>query len=97
VDKDSTQIGSSPKADIYLFKDAEIAPSQAIVHRIGSHYEVEDLGSEFPTTVNQQPVQRRRLVSGDQVCVGATILEFEERSKRSLTTKTLTSKTNASH
>jgi pSer/pThr/pTyr-binding forkhead associated (FHA) protein len=32
--------------------------------------------------VNNVPVRRRRLVSGDQIIIGDTILLFEERAKK---------------
>jgi pSer/pThr/pTyr-binding forkhead associated (FHA) protein len=77
-----TRLGSSPDCDIYLFKDAEIDPSHAQIHRVGTAYEVEDLGSRTGTTVGSAKIRRRRLASGDQITVGSTILEFEERQKR---------------
>jgi pSer/pThr/pTyr-binding forkhead associated (FHA) protein len=78
-----TTVGSSPDAHIYLFKDAEIDALHAQIHRIGSSHEVEDMGSRHGTKVADREVRRRRLVSGDQIVVGNTILEFEERSKQS--------------
>jgi pSer/pThr/pTyr-binding forkhead associated (FHA) protein len=80
--KTPTVVGSAPAADVYLFKDAEIDPSHASIHRVGTTYEVEDLGSRTGTQVNGTKVRRRRLVSGDQVVIGNTILDFEERQKR---------------
>jgi hypothetical protein len=80
--KTPTRLGSAPAADVYLFKDAEIDPAHASIHRVGTTYEVEDLGSRMGTQVNGTKVRRRRLVSGDQVVVGNTILDFEERQKR---------------
>ncbi len=77
-----TTIGSSPDAHIYLFKDAEIDAVHAQIHRIGSSHEVEDMGSRHGTKVADREVRRRRLVSGDQIIVGNTVLEFEERSKQ---------------
>lgn len=80
-----TTIGSSPHADIYLFKDAGIDGTHASVHRIGNRYEIEDTGSRSGITVNGRDVQRQRLVSGEQIVLGATVLEFEERAKRFMT------------
>ena len=34
------------------------------------------------TTVGGTTIRRRRLVSGDQIVMGGTILDFEERQKR---------------
>ncbi|MBP7868266.1 MAG: FHA domain-containing protein [Acidobacteria bacterium] len=75
-------VGSSPKADIYLFKDAGIAPEHAALHRVGDAWELEDLGSPGGTTASGRPVRRWRLRSGEQLCVGSTVLEFEERLRK---------------
>jgi hypothetical protein len=77
-----TTVGSSPSSDIYLFKDAAIDPHHASIHRVGQVYEIEDMGSREGTLVGDQPAQRRRLYSGDQITVGSTVLEFEERAPR---------------
>jgi hypothetical protein len=74
-------VGSAPDADIYLFKDAEISPRHAAIHRVGSRYEIEDT-SRRGTRVAGQVIRRSRLVSGDQIVIGGTVLEFEERAKR---------------
>ena len=79
--KTPTQIGSSPHADIYLFKDAEIDATHASIHRVGNNYEIEDLNSRSGTRVASRPVRRHRLQSGDQIVLGGTVLEFEERAK----------------
>lgn len=76
-----TTIGSAPEADIYLFKDAGIAPIHAEIHRVGNRYEIDALESRGGTTVGGEPIRRHRLVSGDQIFVSNTLLEFEERSK----------------
>ena len=62
-------------------QDAEIDPSHASIHRVGNRYEIEDLGTRSGTMVAGRPIQRHRLSSGDQIVLGATILEFEERLK----------------
>lgn len=76
-----TVVGSAPQADIYLFKDADIDPEHAAIHKVGGHYEIEDMGSRTGTLVKDNVITRRRLTSGDQIVVGATVLEFEERAK----------------
>jgi hypothetical protein len=80
--KTPTIIGSSPQSDVYLYKDAEIDPSHASVHRVGTVYEIEDMGTRMGTSVGGNPVRRRRLASGDQIMIGSTLLDFEERQKR---------------
>jgi len=80
--KTPTILGSSPQSDVYLFKDAEIDASHAQIHRVGTVYEIEDMSSRMGTSVGGNKVRRRRLVSGDQIIIGSTILDFEERAKR---------------
>jgi len=77
-----TIIGASPSANIYLFKDPKIAPEHVALQRVGNGYELIQSRSDAPVSVNQLPVHRRRLVSGDQIIVGDTILLFEERAKK---------------
>jgi hypothetical protein len=38
--------------------------------------------SDAPVSVNNALVHRRRLISGDQITIGDTILDFEERAKK---------------
>jgi hypothetical protein len=80
--KTPTTIGSSPSADVYLFKDAAIDPDHVAIHRVGNRYEIEDLGTRSGTQVGGQAIRRQRLNSGDQITLGATVLEFEERAKQ---------------
>jgi hypothetical protein len=80
--KTPTIIGNSPQSDVYLYKDAEIDPSHASIHRVGTSYEIEDMGTRMGTSVGGNKVRRRRLMSGDQIVIGSTILDFEERQKR---------------
>lgn len=80
--KTPTIIGNSPQSDVYLYKDAEIDPSHASIHRVGTTYEIEDMGTRMGTSVGGNKVRRRRLVSGDQIVIGSTLLDFEERQKR---------------
>ncbi|HEV7374101.1 MAG TPA: FHA domain-containing protein [Pyrinomonadaceae bacterium] len=80
--RNPTVIGSSPHSDIYLFKDAGIAPTHAAIYRVGSSYEVEALDAKSATFVNGREVRRQRLSSADQISVSNTILDFEERAKR---------------
>ena len=77
-----TIIGASPTANIYLFKDPKIAPEHVALQRVGNGYELIQSRSDAPVSVNSLPVHRRRLVSGDQIVIGDTILLFEERAKK---------------
>lgn len=79
-----TRVGSASSADIYLFKDAEIDAEHASIHRVGRYFEIEDGGSRAGVKVNDRVVRRRRMVSGDQIEIGSTVLEFEERAKKTI-------------
>ena len=77
--KSPTVLGSSPKCEIYLFKDADVDPRHAQIRRTGSRHEIVDLGSRTGTLVNGRRVQRAVLQDGDQLVVGQTVLEYSER------------------
>ncbi len=74
--KDTTVLGSSPKADIYLFKDDAIEPRHAIVTNRGGRFEIEDCKTPDGTYVNGVPITTRMLTDGDQIVLGKTVLEF---------------------
>lgn len=74
--RNPTVLGSSPKADIYLFKDEAIEPRHALIHNRGGRFEIEDCNSPDGTYVNGLPVQKQMLHSGDQIVMGKTVLEF---------------------
>ena len=74
--RDTTVLGSAPKADIYLFKDAAIEPRHAAIYNRGGRFEIEDCGTAEGTYVNKFPVKRQVLKSGDQIVLGQTVLEF---------------------
>jgi len=80
--KTPTIVGNAPASDVYLYKDAEIDPSHASIHRVGTSYEIEDMATRMGTSVGGEKIRRRRLISGDQIVIGSTILDFEERQKR---------------
>jgi hypothetical protein len=74
--KDTTVLGSSPKADIYLFKDDAIEPRHAQIINRGGRFEIEDCNTPDGTYVNGIPVKRHSLHPGDQIVLGKTVLEF---------------------
>jgi MFS family permease len=77
-----TIIGASPTANIYLFKDPKVAPEHVALHRVGNGYDLVQSRTDAPVTVNNVLVHRRRLVSGDQITIGDTVLDFEERARK---------------
>jgi pSer/pThr/pTyr-binding forkhead associated (FHA) protein len=74
--RNPTVLGSSPKADVYLFKDEAIEPRHALIHNRGGRFEIEDCNTPDGTYVNGIPVQKRMLQNGDQIVLGKTVLEF---------------------
>lgn len=74
--KDTTVLGSSPKADVYLFKDDAIEPRHALMTNRAGRFEIEDCGTPDGTYVNGIPIARARLNDGDQIVLGKTVLEF---------------------
>ena len=79
--KNPTCIGSSPQCEIYLFKDTRIGPRHAAIHTVHGGYEIEDLQSPTGTFVNGRPVSRVRLRNNDQVQIGATAFQFQEKAR----------------
>lgn len=77
--KDTTVLGSSPKADVYLFKDDAIEPRHAVIFNRGGRFELEDQQTPDGTYVNGYPVKSHVLKSGDQILLGKTMLEFSIR------------------
>jgi pSer/pThr/pTyr-binding forkhead associated (FHA) protein len=78
--RDSTVLGSSPRCEIYLFKDPAIEPRHAIIHNRGGRFEIEDCDSPDGTWVNDRRVSGRTwLQSGDEIVLGQTVLEFSLR------------------
>jgi hypothetical protein len=80
--KNPTVIGSSPKCEIYLFKDSEIEPMHAKISRIRDGFEIEALtASGSGTWVNGKRISRCRLNNGDQVQIGKSTFIFSEKAK----------------
>jgi hypothetical protein len=81
--RDSTVLGSSPKAEVYLFKDEAIEPRHAVIYNRGGRFEIEDCDTRDGTYVNGVPIKRQLLNSGDKVVLGQTVLEFQLKESRS--------------
>jgi hypothetical protein len=75
-----TRVGSDPRMDVYLFKDAAIDPTHALIHQTGNRFEIESVAKRGETVVSGEIVRRRRLQPGDTIRLGDTVLEFEERA-----------------
>jgi hypothetical protein len=78
--KNPTLIGSSPKCDIYLFKDAAIEPRHASISHDGRIYVIQDAGTPTGTFVNGRRIQQQRLQSGDRIQLGGTCFLYSEKA-----------------
>ena len=74
--KNPTIIGSSPKSEIYLFKDTAVMPAHAAIHIQGKSFVIEALDGNGAVYVNSQPVSQRRLLNGDFINIGSTQFVF---------------------
>ncbi len=80
--KNPTIIGSSPKCEIYLFKDPSIEPFHAAIHVLRDGYEIEDRNTSSGTWVNGHMIKRQKLRNGDTIQVGETRFTFSEKEKK---------------
>jgi hypothetical protein len=79
--KDPTKVGSSPKCDIFVFKDPDISPEHAFLTRVGAAHEIEAVGGA-PVLVNGKRVGRERLADGDQIRIGKACFRYYVRGKK---------------
>lgn len=79
--RNPTVIGSSPKTEIYLFKDPTVAPKHAAINGVGGEFLLTALNNAT-VLVNGKPVRQHRLRNGDQIRVGNTIFLFGSRRVR---------------
>jgi uncharacterized membrane protein len=77
--KDVMNIGSSPRSDIYLFNDPEVAGLHATLRSVGDDAEIESRDSLRHVLLNGRPLQRSRLRHGDQITIGQTVFVFQKR------------------
>ncbi len=77
--KDRVQLGSSHRAEIYLFNDPQVAGIHATIRAMGEQCEIENLSAEYPTEVNGRRFHRTRLRHGDRITLGKTVLLFQQR------------------
>lgn len=73
-----TWVGSAPGMDIPLVKDRQMAPKQCVLEAGGRSHTLRHLGGPR-TLVNGQPVATQRLVDGDVIQVGQTVLQYRTR------------------
>jgi hypothetical protein len=76
------RLGSSPKDEIYLFKDTKIEPVHAIIKQLRDTYVIEDSGTSSGTIVNGQRVRNWRLADGDRIRIGDSEFIYATREKK---------------
>lgn len=77
--RNPTFVGSAPMSHIYLFRDAQVGRRHAAIYHENNVYEIENLPLGGPTLVNEKPITRVRLRSGDRVKIGRSVFVFEEK------------------
>ncbi len=82
VYRNPTLIGSSPRCDVYLFKDPEVQEVHAAIHTVRDGYEIEDKGTASGTFVNNVRIKRKRLANGDQIRIGKALFAYSEKEKK---------------
>ncbi|MCI0490403.1 MAG: FHA domain-containing protein [Blastocatellia bacterium] len=76
------RMGSSPKNEIYLFKDLKIDPNHAEINKLRDTYELVDNESSTGTFVNGQRIKRHRLADGDSIHIGDSEFSYSTREKK---------------
>lgn len=76
------RLGSSPKNEIYLFKDSKIDPIHAEINKLRDAYEIVDNNSSTGTFVNDRRIQRERLVDGARIKIGNSEFVYSSREKK---------------
>lgn len=82
-DRTPIRIGSSPKNEIYLFKDPDVEPLHAQINKMRDTFEIEDTSGSAGTLVNGQRITRHRLKDGDRIRVGKSEFAYSAREKKS--------------
>jgi hypothetical protein len=77
--KDVMRMGSSPRAELYLFNDPQVSAQHALIRAAGDAYEIENTCQEAPVCVNGRPVSRTRLRHGDRITLGRTAFVFQRQ------------------
>lgn len=77
--RNPTVIGSSPKCELYLFKDTSILPQHAAINQREGEFYLSAVGT-MPVLVNDRETRQTRLRNGDRVRIGQTVMQFESKT-----------------
>lgn len=76
--RNPTVIGSSPKCEIYLFKDTSVLPQHASINQREGDFYITAIGGQ-PVILNETVTQQSKLRSGDKIRIGQTMMVFEAK------------------
>jgi pSer/pThr/pTyr-binding forkhead associated (FHA) protein len=79
-DRSRVTIGRAPEADIALTWDPEVSRAHALLELIGGRWTLVDdgLSSNGSFVAGARVVGRHRLVDGDRMCFGSTVVVYRE-------------------
>ncbi len=90
VGEGTTLIGRTGECNITLF-DRKCSRAQCEIHKKGGYYSIDDLESRNGTFVNGKRLHKAQsLRVGDQIRIGATVLELSDKPIGDLVTQTAT-------
>ena len=75
---DVTVIGSSPRCDIYIFKDPKVEPMHAEIRRVSGKYQIVANGN-YRLSVNGKEMKSKYLENNDLITVGESSFEFHQK------------------
>ena len=81
LDKDEIRIGRAPENDLVV-QDGSISRYHARIHRAGTQWRIEDLGSKNGTHVNDLSSPTGTLRDGDEILLGTFAIKFLDESSR---------------
>jgi hypothetical protein len=74
------RLGSSPRSEVYLFNDDQVAPEHAVIRDVGGSYEIERVDPAHSLLVNERSIRQTRLHDGDIIGLGRTRFLFRQRA-----------------
>jgi len=74
---DITRLGSSPKCDIVIYRDPQVAPQQATIQVTGGRYSIVNNSAANPVYLNDRPVSSSGLGNGQSIRMGSTVFLFQ--------------------
>ena len=76
--RNPTIIGSSPKSEIYLFKDPQISPKHAAINNRNGEFLITSIENSA-VFVNDRQILQEKLKTGDRIRIGNTTFIFEAK------------------